>query len=124
MWSEWEEFSECSVSCGGGAKSRQRYCNNPEPQYQGEDCEGDDEEAMSCNEDPCPGKMITNAILFPIPFVLNVYFIDHTQNCLELWIPTAEELYLYFTFLLKINPLTPSMYFFIGTAIKNTTTHK
>ena len=69
MWSEWEEFSECSVSCGGGEKSRQRYCNNPEPQYEGEDCEGDDEETMSCNEDPCPGKVITNAILFPIPYV-------------------------------------------------------
>ena len=46
-WSNWTPFSECSVSCGGGAKSRSRVCRN------GYDCPGADEETLTCNEEKC-----------------------------------------------------------------------
>lgn len=57
-WSEWEAFSECSVSCGGGEKTRSRTCTNPEPANGGADCEGDYSETMACNEQGCPGNSI------------------------------------------------------------------
>ncbi|XP_041349175.1 hemicentin-1-like [Gigantopelta aegis] len=61
QWSEfgeWSPYTECSVSCGGGAQSRTRTrtCSAPKPQYGGADCvgeaiEGDERE---CNTQPCP----------------------------------------------------------------------
>lgn len=27
-WMRWEEFSSCTVSCGGGVRTRTRYCVN------------------------------------------------------------------------------------------------
>ncbi|GFR67360.1 caspase-8 [Elysia marginata] len=35
---DWTDWTECSVTCGGGVRSRQRFCNNPAPQYGGAQC--------------------------------------------------------------------------------------
>ncbi|CAG2247818.1 HMCN [Mytilus edulis] len=53
-WGAWFNYSDCSVSCGGGTKFRQRYCDSPYPQYGGLDCEGTAIESRLCNEDDCP----------------------------------------------------------------------
>ena len=52
MWSQW---TECSVSCGGGTRARERTCTDPPPAGNGQGCEhlGDPEEEENCNEDPC-----------------------------------------------------------------------
>ncbi|XP_045194121.2 A disintegrin and metalloproteinase with thrombospondin motifs 18-like isoform X2 [Mercenaria mercenaria] len=53
-WSEWEStFSECSRSCGGGVKVKQRFCNNPEPMYGGRQCSGPSSRAEVCNMQEC-----------------------------------------------------------------------
>ncbi|XP_063677768.1 SCO-spondin-like [Bolinopsis microptera] len=52
-WSEFGEWSECSVTCGGGSQSRSRSCSNPAPEKGGADCDGDDSESQACNADPC-----------------------------------------------------------------------
>ena len=39
-----------------GDKTRKRWCNNPEPQFGGKDCTGDDAECDRCNLEPCPSK--------------------------------------------------------------------
>ena len=57
-WSEWGEYSLCSVSCGGGVQARYRECDNPLPAYGGKDCVGESEEIRPCNQFPCPGKHI------------------------------------------------------------------
>uniref|UniRef100_A0A3B4BBU5 Complement factor properdin n=1 Tax=Periophthalmus magnuspinnatus TaxID=409849 RepID=A0A3B4BBU5_9GOBI len=48
-WSQWSPWAECSMSCGGGVKSRTRLCNNPAPQSGGRGCLGVAEQRKECN---------------------------------------------------------------------------
>jgi len=52
-WGPWEDWSECSASCGGGFKVRIRTCNNPEPKHGGKNCTGIGEVRLGCNEEEC-----------------------------------------------------------------------
>ena len=54
----WSDFTPCSKSCGGGMTRKARTCKNPAPAHGGEDCKGDNVQAKSCNEQPCPGEFI------------------------------------------------------------------
>ena len=56
-WSEWGDWSECSVACGGvGTQSRSRSCIPP--QNGGFSCPSDtDSETQECDNGPCPGKL-------------------------------------------------------------------
>ncbi|CAD7963511.1 unnamed protein product [Amoebophrya sp. A25] len=52
-WSEWDEWSGCSTSCGGGEKSRQRQVELM-PNSVGRPCEAKDNvEVASCNTESC-----------------------------------------------------------------------
>ncbi|KAJ8312947.1 hypothetical protein KUTeg_010320 [Tegillarca granosa] len=54
-WSVWEEWSECTVTCGNGTSLRTRICNNPAPYFGGRNCMGHDNESVVCNTDlNCP----------------------------------------------------------------------
>lgn len=54
-WSNWNAFSECSRTCGGGVKSRSRICNNPPPDSDGLQCDPTKtSENMACNVQDCP----------------------------------------------------------------------
>ncbi|KAK6174213.1 hypothetical protein SNE40_017532 [Patella caerulea] len=53
-WGEWSNFTECSVTCGGGHQHRNRSCDNPEPANGGADCSGNRVENVSCNANHCP----------------------------------------------------------------------
>ncbi|XP_022081302.1 coadhesin-like [Acanthaster planci] len=54
-WSEWSDWSACSVTCGGGGRtSRSRICNNPVPMHGGLDCVGDGDEIRPCPSPICP----------------------------------------------------------------------
>ena len=55
-WTEWSTWTECSTSCGGGIMSKNRTCSDPEPQFNGLDCSGNNTEKDSCNENHCPSK--------------------------------------------------------------------
>ena len=57
-WSEWGDWSSCSLTCGeGGIKKRTRTCTNPPPANGGLDCAGSAEETSECNVRACPGKL-------------------------------------------------------------------
>lgn len=56
-YTSWEDWSDCSFSCGGGKRRRSRKCTNPVPQYGGKDCSslGPSDETEDCNTNLCPG---------------------------------------------------------------------
>ena len=56
-WGNWNGWSSCDKSCGGGERSRSRFCDAPYPQNGGSPCAGDGIEKESCNIDQCPGKV-------------------------------------------------------------------
>ncbi|KAL5009842.1 hypothetical protein ScPMuIL_012147 [Solemya velum] len=49
-WTPWEEWGECSVSCGDGEQIYKRICEG------GDDCIGPDEKTEPCNLRDCPGE--------------------------------------------------------------------
>lgn len=53
-WSEWDEWSQCSVTCGNGYNKRLRTCTNPYPKYGGIACEGNEVEVKVCHVGKCP----------------------------------------------------------------------
>ena len=55
-WSNWHRPSQCSVSCGGGVRTRIRYCDHPAPANGGSYCPGSAYLQEPCNPTPCPGK--------------------------------------------------------------------
>ena len=61
-WTEWSEWDNCTLACGGGNQTRTRTCDNPPPEHKGEDCGADNSETQACNIDPCPIGKITNII--------------------------------------------------------------
>ncbi|KAI0220953.1 Thrombospondin-1, partial [Lamellibrachia satsuma] len=53
-WSDWSAWGACSVTCGGGYKTRTRSCSNPSPSGGGRQCVGDGTEIQSCIGQFCP----------------------------------------------------------------------
>ena len=76
-WTEWSTWTECSTSCGGGIMSRNRTCSDPEPQFNGLDCSGNNTEKASCNENHCPSK--TDFFLFSLLIYLSVHSLPLTN---------------------------------------------
>ena len=72
-WAEWRDFGICSVTCGGGERSRSRQCNNPSPAHGGLICMLSDEsgggteetQSKGCGNNPCPGKIISRYSGYP-----------------------------------------------------------
>ncbi|XP_016050982.1 PREDICTED: SCO-spondin [Miniopterus natalensis] len=69
-WTVWEAWGPCSVSCGGGHRSRQRSCVDPPPKNGGAPCPGASQERTPCGLQPCtgdtdcgPGRVHVNASL-------------------------------------------------------------
>ncbi|KAK6177076.1 hypothetical protein SNE40_015254 [Patella caerulea] len=63
-WSDWS-YSVCSVSCGGGTRTRSRKCNMPSPSSGGRICSGETSGDIPCGEQACP-----EAALYIVPWVL------------------------------------------------------
>ncbi|XP_061184993.1 uncharacterized protein LOC133193009 [Saccostrea echinata] len=53
-WSQWGAWGTCSVSCGGGKRSRARTCTDPKPANGGKSCLGDSSVLEDCNSQACP----------------------------------------------------------------------
>ncbi|KAG8508993.1 LOW QUALITY PROTEIN: SCO-spondin, partial [Galemys pyrenaicus] len=55
VWAVWEAWGPCSISCGGGHRSRRRSCVDPPPKNGGAPCSGVSQEGAPCNLQPCAG---------------------------------------------------------------------
>ncbi|XP_070553684.1 fibropellin-1-like [Ptychodera flava] len=54
-WQKWSPWSACSVTCGGGMRSRHRFCDVPPAEEEDVvDCVGSANETESCNIENCP----------------------------------------------------------------------
>lgn len=60
VWSSWSEWSNCTVGCNGGQRTRTRLCNQPAPDCNGKPCAGEPTEIESCNTQPCTGLTCTD----------------------------------------------------------------
>ncbi|XP_059334168.1 hemicentin-1 [Ammospiza nelsoni] len=54
-WGQWQSWSQCSASCGGGEQTRVRLCSSPAPLNRGRPCPGDSSQISRCNTQSCPG---------------------------------------------------------------------
>ena len=54
-FSDWTQWTSCSVTCGSGQAVRRKTCDRPAPQYGGRDCLGPADEVEQCSNGPCPG---------------------------------------------------------------------
>ncbi|XP_013411289.1 uncharacterized protein LOC106174328 isoform X4 [Lingula anatina] len=58
QWSQWSNWGTCSVTCGGGSRSRTRSCSDPAPAFGGSPCPGSPPDTQtdteSCNSNACP----------------------------------------------------------------------
>ncbi|XP_048245187.1 sushi, von Willebrand factor type A, EGF and pentraxin domain-containing protein 1-like [Haliotis rufescens] len=52
-WSTWTGWSACSVTCGGGLRTRSRSCDSPLPDAEGTDCPGPATATLTCNTLNC-----------------------------------------------------------------------
>lgn len=48
MWGTWEQWRECTMTCGGGNRFRTRICEN------GQNCAGSNTQSETCNTAQCP----------------------------------------------------------------------
>lgn len=53
-WTEWNDITQCNVTCGEGMKEQVRYCANPAPQGSGANCTGPPQQSTPCNITMCP----------------------------------------------------------------------
>ena len=55
-WALWSDWNNCTLQCGGGRQNRSRTCTDPQPQYGGDECVGDNVDVQTCKNHSCPGK--------------------------------------------------------------------
>ncbi|WAR26344.1 HMCN1-like protein [Mya arenaria] len=56
IWSDWAAWGACDVTCGNGTMTRSRSCDNPQPEFGGEDCVGNATDVTECPDTCCPGN--------------------------------------------------------------------
>ena len=58
-WGNWTTWTACSQTCDTGSTTRERTCDNPIPQYGGNNCSGNGTDTASCLLTHCPGVYST-----------------------------------------------------------------
>nr|XP_006814903.1 PREDICTED: SCO-spondin-like [Saccoglossus kowalevskii] len=74
IWSDWDEWSQCSVSCGVGMTTRRRICKTGPEETSEYFCPGKSQEEMECDKRPCrEHNILLNATTEPhVPMVWQI----------------------------------------------------
>ena len=57
-WSDWQNVTNCSITCGEGVITQQRTCTQPSPSCGGRECSGINITNISCSNKCChPGNV-------------------------------------------------------------------
>lgn len=59
-FSDWSQWTTCTLTCGSGTSERARSCTNPVPQHGGAPCSGTVDESKSCNTHNCPSMVCSS----------------------------------------------------------------
>ena len=52
-WTQWSDWTICSLPCGGGDKTRSRSCSDPAPSNGGSTCPSVNSQSIQCNTQEC-----------------------------------------------------------------------
>ena len=52
-WTEWDDWSACSTTCGDGIQTSSRSCTNPSQAGTGALCEGENTKTQKCHVTDC-----------------------------------------------------------------------
>ncbi|WAR26354.1 HMCN1-like protein [Mya arenaria] len=74
-WSDWAAWGACDVTCGNGTMTRSRSCDNPQPDFGGEDCVGNETDVTECPKKCCPALSM---------------LLHFTCNCVTVWTETGH----------------------------------
>ena len=55
-WSQWSSWQPCSVTCGGGNRTRTRTCSYSAPKWNRQECSGTNTSTERCNLHECKGR--------------------------------------------------------------------
>lgn len=83
-WTDWEDWTLCSRTCGTGSQERVRSCTKPRPAFGGKDCAGVSRETKSCQARACPGK--NDVLTFSIEARFSVKRLHLTNICLSIFL--------------------------------------
>ena len=72
VWGDWEKFTSCSKTCGGGIQIRTRIKTTDE--QNGGTCDGGVSEVQDCNTDSCSGMPGVLNICFRSLTYYNIYY--------------------------------------------------
>ena len=61
-WSDWQNVTNCSTTCGEGVITQQRTCTQPSPRCGGSECSGKSIVNTSCNDKCCPSKYVATYV--------------------------------------------------------------
>ena len=74
-YQDWAVWTSCSVTCGGGTKSRRKFIKT-NAQNGGRECDNNNLEKIQCNTQICPTgmrfKCVHYFIIIVLQFLLNI----------------------------------------------------
>ena len=72
-WNHWSAWTDCSLTCGRGKRSRARLCDNPAPKDGGRHCPGSGLDTEDCSTNECPGaNKLENYITIAWQHLINI----------------------------------------------------
>uniref|UniRef100_A0A1I8HAK7 ADAM_CR_2 domain-containing protein n=1 Tax=Macrostomum lignano TaxID=282301 RepID=A0A1I8HAK7_9PLAT len=90
-WSQWSEWTNCTVDCGGGVRWRRRFCDNPRPRRGGSFCRGQRAMAETCSQASCSQQSTGGSAEAPRVLVLGAGVTARDAQCAQFAVKQARS---------------------------------